>query len=41
MPVIFDLTSMPTEGADARDVMRHMAQQIKQLVLIMDKFTEI
>jgi acetylornithine deacetylase/succinyl-diaminopimelate desuccinylase-like protein len=39
MPVILDLTSMPAEGTDASSIKRHMAQQIKQLVLIMDKFT--
>jgi acetylornithine deacetylase/succinyl-diaminopimelate desuccinylase-like protein len=41
MPVILDLMSTPTEGMDASDITRHMAQQIKQLVLIMDKFTQI
>jgi len=39
MPVLLDLTSMPAEGADTSSVTRHMTQQIKQLVLIMDKFT--
>ena len=40
MPVILDLTSVPAEDADVSDVTRHMAQQIKQLILIMDKFTQ-
>jgi acetylornithine deacetylase/succinyl-diaminopimelate desuccinylase-like protein len=39
MPVLLDLTSMPAEGVDINDVTRHMAQQIKQLVLIVDKLT--
>lgn len=40
MPVILDLTSTPPEGADADNAKQHMARQIKQQVLIMDRFTE-
>jgi hypothetical protein len=41
MPVILDLLPTPADKADSGEKVRHMALQIKQLVLIMDKFTQI
>jgi hypothetical protein len=41
MPIIQDLTATPTAEQDASSAKQHISRQIKQLVLIMDQFTEM